>query len=307
MTSFELIIFDLDGVIYRGDEVLPYASEILNFLRKSNLKIRFLTNNSTKTRKFYCEKLLKMGIYAEENEIISSSYIAAVYLSKNVSFHSKIAVIGENGLLSELREILGNCNRFYNIVTLNGLESSKLKRPTRVDTPNSKLELPSPISKGAIPYDKMDFLIVGMDRNFNYQKLKYAHQFITAGAKFIATNKDSTFPAANGEILPGGGALISAIETSTKTKATVIGKPSSLSVKIILQDTKVSKDKTLLLGDRYETDIVAGKRAGVKTCLVLTGVTKMDEVEKLTSKQKPDYIIENLRKLKEIVLDVSVQ
>lgn len=254
-----LYIFDLDGVIYRGEKLLPYAKEILSFLRKRGEEISFLSNNSTLSRKGYFEKFERMGIKTKLKEIFPSSYLTRLYFTEDKKRkNSRLSVIGEEGLFKELKEA--------------GLKILPLG-------------------------EKADYVVVGMDRNLTFEKLSFAFQSILEGAKFIATNMDLTFPLEE-KITPGAGAIVKSLEVSTGKTPLLIGKPETFGIKKIMRDKDYSAEETFLIGDRLDTDILAGKRAEVTTILVLSGITTLPEVKKAPIHLKPDYVIPDLNKLK---------
>jgi len=136
-----------------------------------------------------------------------------------------------------------------------------------------------------------DVVVVALDRKFNYSKLAMAMRFIGRGAAFIATNRDPTLVTERG-LRPGSGPLVKAVEVATGEKATVVGKPSGVMGRIILQELGLNPEKTLLLGDRLETDIAFGRALGMKTALVLTGVSREEDLK--GSEVQPHYILDSL-------------
>ena len=131
-------------------------------------------------------------------------------------------------------------------------------------------------------HKEVDFVIVGMDRDLTYTKIAFAQRCILEGtAKFYATNADTTFPVAAG-LLPGAGVMVNAVETCTNQKPVkIFGKPNPEGIQSILKDTNSNPSHSVIFGDRLNTDILAGNRAGIRTVLILTGVTKTSDVEKL--------------------------
>jgi 4-nitrophenyl phosphatase len=134
-------------------------------------------------------------------------------------------------------------------------------------------------------------VIVGMDWNVTYQKLKTATQLIRAGAQFIATNTDKTFPTPEG-LIPGAGALVAAIEAATDQKPVVIGKPSPIIYELVLDQLGIPAAQTLAIGDRLETDIAGGQITGCRTALVLSGISDRQAADKW--KPSPDIIAPDL-------------
>ena len=133
-------------------------------------------------------------------------------------------------------------------------------------------------------------MVVGIDRKFTYKALKIARELIEKGAFFAATNKDYTYPGKDG-LYPGGGSIVAAVEAATGVKAFLIGKPRPFMLEILLKQEMIKRKETIVVGDRYDTDILFGKNAKVKTVMVLTGVTSKSEAYKYKGKAKPDYII----------------
>jgi 4-nitrophenyl phosphatase len=250
LENIKLAIFDLDGVVYRGDKLIPDADKIINKLKDMSIKVVFNSNNSTATRYTYVERLKKFKISSEINDYYTSASITSAEISK-IKKKSNIFVIGEDGLREELKS-LG-----HNVIT----------KPTN--------------------YQEIDFVIVGLDRNFNYENLAIAQRCILEGdAQFYATNADSTLPVAGG-LLPGAGVMVKALATCVdKNPIRIFGKPEPFGIEIILKTTKTSPEEACIFGDRLNTDILAGNRAGITSVLVLTGVTTKKMLNDLIIKAK---------------------
>jgi 4-nitrophenyl phosphatase len=139
--------------------------------------------------------------------------------------------------------------------------------------------------------ENADFVVVGIDREINYEKLAIACLAVRNGATFISTNGDIALPTERG-LLPGNGSLTSVITVSTQTQPIFIGKPESIIMEQALKVLGTTKEETLMVGDYYDTDILAGMNAGMDTLLVHTGVTTK---ELLTGyDRKPTYAIDSL-------------
>lgn len=253
-------VFDLDGVVYRGTQPLPGAVDTIATLRQLGHQVYFFTNNSTKTRASYAEKLRGMGIPADEDHIMTSSYATALYLTEQGAQGASVFVIGENGPKAEL-----------SAVGMEIVEDS----------------------------GKADYVIVGMDRQFTYDKLRKAQQAIFHGAKFIATNRDNTFPLEDGLVVPGGGAIVSAIEAAAGVTPILIGKPEVYAMRKVLDLAHSSPNDSVIVGDRLDTDVLVGKRLGANTVLVLTGVTTEKDLESAPSELQPDIVINQLPEMLE--------
>jgi 4-nitrophenyl phosphatase len=139
--------------------------------------------------------------------------------------------------------------------------------------------------------DKPDFVVVGIDRGINYEKLALACLGVRDGATFISTNGDIAIPTERG-LLPGNGSLTSVVTVSTQTQPIFIGKPESIIMEQALEVLGVSKEETLMVGDNYDTDIKAGMNAGLDTLLVHTGVTTKEILQQM--EEQPTYVINTL-------------
>jgi len=255
-----VFILDMDGVLYLGKTPIKGAAETIRWLRKRGKRIVFSTNSSARTRRAQARKLARMGIAARESEIITSGFVAALYLRKR-SPRAKVYVVGEKGLRLEL-------------------ERAGLK---------------------LVPYERADeatHVVVGIDRKMNNKKLTSALRALLAGAKFIAANPDATYPTEDG-LSPGAGAMIGALEgCSGKKPSVVLGKPSPRMIKIALGILHSKPSEAVIVGDRLDTDITAGKRAGVTTILVLSGVSKRRDIVKARRmKIVPDFVIDSVKDL----------
>lgn len=255
-------VFDLDGVVYRGDEPQPQAAETILTLRSHRHVVRFYTNNSALSREAYATKLGRFGIPTSVDDIMTSSYAAALYFVENHATGRTVYQIGQDGVTHELEAV--------------GMKV---------------------ITDGHEPDARIDYVVVGIDNEFSYRKLARAQSAILAGAKFIATNEDMTFPAEGGRILPGNGCLVAAVRAATSVEPFVVGKPHDYALLKILELTNTPRDRAIIVGDNLATDIAVGNRAGIHTVLVLTGLTSRQQAEKATGDMKPERIIDTLAEL----------
>lgn len=256
-----LFVFDLDGVIYRGSAVMPFAAETVSALRSSGHTVFFLTNNSARTRTSYAEKLHGMGIECDVEAVMTSSYATALYLREKGVSGARVLCIGEEGVRVEME--------------WSGQQPVEPSEDCRAD-----------------------YVVVGIDRQITYLKIKAAQQAILHGAGFIATNRDATYPLENDRVEPGAGAIVAAIEVCSGSTPHLVGKPETYSLDKILELTGTEAKDALMVGDRLDTDILVGKRAGVRTALVLTGLTKRDQVRSLSPERMPDLVLEDLSELR---------
>jgi glycerol 3-phosphatase-2 len=183
----DALFLDLDGVIYRGDHVLPGVPELVAEVRSGGTPVLFLTNNSSRTPGQVADALRAMGVPASPGEILTSAVATASMLQRQGVEGASAFVIGERGIREALADI--------GVRLLDG-------EPGR-----------------------SDLVVVGWDRSADYPKLRTAGLLVQRGARLIATNADASYPAPTG-LWPGAGALLAAITTTTGATPTVVGKPA---------------------------------------------------------------------------------
>ena len=267
MTSFNNIralIIDMDGVLWHGTQAMPGLIDFFQTL--DDLQIRYIlaTNNASLTPQQYVTKLAGMGVTVAQNQILTSGIATALYLSEQVDpAQTRVFVVGEDGATQPLLE------RGF---TLTGL----------YEVNNSD----EPAQKGA------DFVVCGKDETLTWAKLATATLNIRAGAKFIGTNADTTLPTEHG-ITHGNGAILAALEVATGITPTIIGKPEPIIYQQALTLLGTSPEETVALGDRLETDILGAVRTGIRSIMVLTGVSSVDDLK--DSDYQPTWVLPDIR------------
>ena len=231
---YPLYVFDLDGTVYRGSELIRGAAQVIEKLRESGSQVRFLTNNSSLTRVGIAGKLSRLGVEATPEECYGTAHAAALLALERR--WRRVFVVGEAGL----KESLGDAG----------------------------VEIQTSVSQDP------NAVIVGICRQLTYEWLNQALQGLRQGAEFVATNRDATYPLENDAVAPGAGAIVSALETAWGRAPLVLGKPEPELINLILRDAGVAASDALVIGDRLDTDIAAAKRAGCPSWLVLSGVTQ---------------------------------
>jgi 4-nitrophenyl phosphatase len=252
-------IFDMDGVLYRGSQALPGVRELLDALTLRERRFMLATNNSTATPEAYEAKLAAMGIEVSAAEVLTSGLATRDYLIQTLPDGAGIYVIG----MPALRELLFTGTPFH------------------------------PVQYGE---EQPEAVVVGLDLGFTYDKLKIANEAIRHGARFIATNADATLPTEAG-LVPGAGSIIAALETASGQRPVVIGKPETPMLEAAMARMGTGPEETVMIGDRLDTDILAGARAGVPTVLVLTGVSTREDLA--TAEALPDVVVSDLPSLVE--------
>jgi phosphoglycolate/pyridoxal phosphate phosphatase family enzyme len=248
-------LFDLDGTVYLGEALLPGAAETIVALREDGRRVAFLSNKPLYTRGDYADKLTRLGIPTTADQVVNSSIVLARHLRK-VDPGAPVFVIGEAPLIGELRE--------------HGFE-------VRGDA-------------------DVRWVVIAFDRTFDYAKLNTALQAVRRhDARLIATNPDRTCPVEGGEI-PDCAGMMAAVEAVTgKPVEVVVGKPSPIILQSALDTLGVEAGDCVIVGDRIETDIVMGKRLGLATVLVLSGITRGDDPR--IAELAPDLVLPGIRAL----------
>jgi 4-nitrophenyl phosphatase len=249
-------VFDMDGVLYRGDHQLPGVVDLINALVIRDIPYMLATNNSMATPAMYVAKLARMGIETEPEHILTSATATRIYLDQHLSEEAAVFVVG----MPPLRDQLFN-------------DSKKFFADGDSD---------------------IEAVVVGLDLDFSYAKLKKANSAIRAGASFIATNADATLPTEEG-LVPGAGSIIAAIQTASGVKPVMIGKPEPTTLHMSAKTMGLDPTDCVMIGDRLDTDILAGARAGMLTALVLTGVSTREDIAK--SDVLPDLVFSDLTAL----------
>lgn len=255
-SNLEAVIMDMDGVLWRGDTPLPGMRDFVAFLRELGLPFALATNNSSRLPTDYVAKLKRLGIDAMQPEqIVTSGTATAAYLRANYPPQTRVHVLGMDGLRAMLREA--------------GLHV---------------------VDEGESDPD-VAVVVAGIDFNLSYAAASRAALLIRGGAAFIGTNPDKTFPTPEG-LVPGAGSLLALLEAATDVPPLVIGKPETAMFGAALEQLGSSAARTLMIGDRLNTDILGAQAAGMCTALVLTGVTTRDELKQ--SDVQPDGVYEDL-------------
>lgn len=258
LNSFDTVLTDCDGVIWVDNNTLPHATEVINKFIENGKKMFFVTNNSTKTRPEFVTKAVKMGFNVDVDSIISTAYLAAQYL-KNIGFSKKVYIVGSTGIAREL-DAVGIRHIGVGQDVLEGTLADAVKDFT--------------------PDPEIGAVIVGFDEHFSFIKMMKAASYLDKpGVIFIGTNTDERFPMPDC-VVPGTGAIVNAVTTAAERQPTVMGKPNKYICDILEKEYKVDPSRTLMIGDRLNTDILLGKNCGFHTLLVETGIHKAADFAK---------------------------
>ena len=258
-----LVIFDLDGVIYRGDHLVPGSRELVEWLHETGTAVRFATNNSMIARAGYVQRLAAMGIATTEHEIVTSSSATVEHLRRHEPDVRSVLGIGAAGMRDELAAA--------------GLEVVMTDAAQGPEEPG-----------GPLPR-RFDAVVVGLDPKIDYGGLAIAMSAVAGGANLIATNADSRYPTRAG-FLPGAGSIVAALAAATGVTPEVIGKPAPAMFRAILEASGVAADEAVVVGDNPDADIAGAHRAACAAILVLTGVADASSLATLEGERVPDAV-----------------
>lgn len=262
--NIRALIIDMDGVLWHGEQPMPGLTDFFQTLRDQQIRFILATNNARLTQEQYVLKLEQMGVQVSRDEILTSSMATALYLAEHTTpTESRVFVIGEDGAKQPLIE------RGFTLTDLYELNDDK-------NTPNM----------GA------DIVVCGMDQNLSWDKLATATLNIRAGAKFIGTNADTTLPTERG-LTHGNGAILAALQAATGIIPTIIGKPEPIIYQQALALLGTDPAQTVAIGDRLETDILGAVRTGIRSLMVLSGVSTEDDIK--AADYRPTWIMQDIR------------
>jgi len=248
--AYDAFLFDLDGVLYRGDRAIPWAGEAVASLRSRGKGLAFVTNNSSTTPEAVAARLTAMGIHVVPDEVETSALVTArVLADRGVA---TAFVIGEEGIRRALVDA--------GIRVTDGDGSA------------------------------VDAVVVGWDREADYAKLRSASLLVQDGASLVATNDDAAYPAPDGRLWPGAGAILGVIVTTTGVQPEVIGKPHPPVLESARE--RAGGGSPLVIGDRLETDIAGAAGLGWDSLLVLTGVTQRADLDGASA--RPTHVADDL-------------
>lgn len=228
----------MDGTFYLGNDLIDGSLDFLEILKKQNKEFVFLTNNSSKNKYAYQEKLEKLGCLVEAERVFTSGEATTIYMQK-LKPKAKIFLMGTKLLEDEFT----------------GAGFALVR--TREENP--------------------DYVVLGFDTTLTYDKLWIACDLIRQGVPYVATHPDYNCPLEGGKFMPDTGAMIDLIAASTGVRPHVVGKPNKDIIEAICDKYGYSKEEIAMVGDRLYTDIKTGVNAGVTSVLVLSGETNIED------------------------------
>ena len=271
--DFDNCLLDQDGVLWHGAQPIPGSLETVSRLQAAGKRVYFVTNNSTRTRVQVAERLSKAGVRASPADVLTSAAAAADYLLMALApTQRSLFVVGETGLVQELQGAGFSC------ATAPDGEVALSEHAFA-----SLFEAASPV---------YDAVVVGYDTAFTSAKLARASAAIQRGALLLGTNPDAGDACGKG-IMPGTGPLIAALENATGVWAVVVGKPSATLILQLIAKHGLDPARTVMVGDRLDTDMAFGAAGGVARCLVLSGVATEEQAAQLplTDPRRPTHML----------------
>jgi len=262
LQDIDVVLADLDGVVYAGGGALPHAIDSLNRVAVDR-RLGYITNNASRTDASVAEHLRQLGLETRPQDVVTSPQAAMRLLAERIPAGSTVLVVGGDGLVVEVEKAGFTVTR-------------------------SAEDAPAAVVQGFAPE-------VGWTQLAEAAfALKVPEE--EGGIPWIATNTDWTIPQARG-VAPGNGTLVSAVHTAVGRLATVAGKPE---VPIFQEAVaRFAAQRPLFLGDRLDTDILGANRAGIPSALVLTGIDRPKHVLAAPADSRPTYILSDLRELHE--------
>jgi 4-nitrophenyl phosphatase len=242
------VLLDMDGVLYVGNQALPGVQELLDYLDASGRRWLCVTNNSSRTSATFSEKLAGMGITVDPSHILGSAQATSTWLAQRTRPGTKVLAMGEQSLRSALAD--------------------------------KGLELVSD------PFEA-EVVVASIFFGLSYSVLSDVTLAIRNGARFIATNPDPTLPTERGQV-PGTGSLVALLAAASGQEPEFVGKPYPGMSELAMQLVDSRPESTLMVGDRYETDIIGALDLGMVTVGVLTGVTTADEYAAV---ERPPHLV----------------
>ncbi|MFB6159596.1 MAG: HAD-IIA family hydrolase [Haloferacaceae archaeon] len=257
--SIRGVVIDVDGTVLRGDDPVPGAREGVDRLARAGVRRLFFSNNPTKAPPAYRDRLVRAGFDVATEEVVTSGTTAVAYLNDHHP-DADAFVVGEAGLRTQLSEA--------------GVPV--------VDDP-----------------DAAEVVVVSIDREFTYDDLAEAMWALEGGTPFVGTDPDMVIPAADRDV-PGSGAIVTAVAgVAGRDPEVVLGKPSRPARRLVRDRLGLPREECLVVGDRLDTDVALGARAGMRTALVLTGIASRADLA--DADVEPDHVLDSLAEVGDVL------
>ena len=261
LSGKSLFVFDLDGTVYLGNRVFPFAIRFIRHLRASGRRVLFFTNNASRSRRTYLDRLSGMGFDPAPHEILTSGNVTEAYLNSRHPGAS-VYLMGTEDLREEFRE--------------SGIRLVEEAGP------------------------EADVAVASFDTELTYAKLEALCRFVRNGSLYLATHPDPNCPSDRGP-LPDCGSFIALIRESTGRMPKIFGKPEAAAADAICELTNTPKDRICVFGDRLLTDVALGSHNGICSVLVETGANTREDAERLSRTDRPSFVFPSLAEVDELL------
>lgn len=257
----KLVLFDMDGTVYVGNQLINGVPELFKYLKNKNINYVFITNNSSHDVDFYINKMRNMGVDCDASNFYTSIDATIAYLKKE------------------------------NVKVINALANECFKKELRKDFT---------LVEGYNPKNKLDAIVLGFNTELAYENLKNTCLYLeTQDVKYLAANCDYRCPYDGGLYIPDCGGMAEMIRLCTGKTPTFLGKPKPDMINFLIEKFNVKKEDVLVVGDRLYTDIASGYNAGVETVCVLSGEATVKDVQDYEI--KPTYLIDSVKTLDQVI------
>ena len=274
-----LLLVDLDGVVYRGDDPVPGVAALLMARANQGDDVVYVTNNSMHYRADYVTRLTELGAPVAPDRIVSAPRATALYLQERHPEVRRVLAVGAGGLDRELRDV--------GLEVVNAGFAAERMGKEGID--------------GVSAAGRPDAVVAGVDPQLTYLRIAAAADNVRAGALFIATNRDPVYPVEVGRLRPGAGSVVAAIEVASGVTPVTIGKPEPLLMEEAAHAVGRDPKEAIVIGDGIVTDLAAARAVGARCILMLTGVTTGAALEALPSAERPTEVASNADELAQVL------
>jgi HAD superfamily hydrolase (TIGR01450 family) len=277
-----LLLVDLDGVVYRGDDPVPGVAAVLARRAAAGDDVVYVTNNSMHYRADYVTRLTGLGAPVALDRIVSAPRATALYLQERHPEVRRVLAVGAGGLDRELRDV--------GLDVVNAGYAAERMAKEGID--------------GVEAAGRPDAVVAGVDPQLTYLRIAAAADNVRAGARFIATNRDPVYPVEVG-LRPGAGSVVAAIEVAAGVSPITIGKPEPLLMEEAAHAVGRDPREAIVIGDGIVTDLAAARAVGARSILMLTGVTTGAALEALPSADRPTAVAADADGLAQVLEELA--
>lgn len=272
---FRGMLCDLDGVVYRAHQPCPGAVEGITIAREKGVRVLFMTNNASRTPDDVADQLTGLGLPTTADDVLTASQVAAALVAEE---HPTVGDGGTGVVLAVGGPGVGVAleRRGLRWVQARGIRDSDQSAPVTVEV-----------------------VVQGYGADVDVTDLTEATYAVASGAAWVATNDDATLPTERG-LAPGNGSLVAAVRHATGLAPRVVGKPHAHAYREALTRLDLPLDACLMVGDRLDTDIAGARAVGLRSALVLTGVSTRQEAEVAPESMRPDLTVDSLTELADL-------